>query len=205
VSLLQAASIDVRAGAKVLIEDMSLVLAPGEFLAVIGPNGAGKSTLLSAVLGQIPFEGRIAMNWADAGTIGYVPQTFAVDPTLPVTVADFLALTRQRRPVCLGITRSARATMARLLARVGLSGIETCRRIKAAPAVRDTPRAVTTQNRAAIRIREFRAPSTMKLPSIESGLRRVYFPLDLRTKVQSTRSTISPAFSLHGAAAQQGE
>jgi hypothetical protein len=33
VSVLQAESIDVRAGAKVLIQDMSLVLAPGEFLA----------------------------------------------------------------------------------------------------------------------------------------------------------------------------
>jgi zinc transport system ATP-binding protein len=64
------------------------------------------------------------MNWTAAGTIGYVPQSFAVDPTLPVTVADFLALTRQRRPVCLGITRGAREAIARLLARVGLSGLE---------------------------------------------------------------------------------
>jgi iron complex transport system ATP-binding protein len=52
VSLLQAMSVDVRAGTKVLIEDMSLVLAPGEFLAVIGPNGAGKSTLLGALTGD---------------------------------------------------------------------------------------------------------------------------------------------------------
>ena len=49
---LQATSIEVRAGAKVLIEDMSLTLAPGEFLAVIGPNGAGKSTLLGALAGD---------------------------------------------------------------------------------------------------------------------------------------------------------
>ena len=51
-SLLQADGIEVRAGAKVLIEDMSLELAPGEFLAVIGPNGAGKSTLLGALAGD---------------------------------------------------------------------------------------------------------------------------------------------------------
>jgi zinc transport system ATP-binding protein len=90
----------------------------------MGPNGAGKSNLIAAVLAQLAFEGRIAMNWAGTGTIGYVPQTFAVDPTLPVTVADFLALTRQRRPVCLGISRSARVAIAGLLARVGLSGLE---------------------------------------------------------------------------------
>jgi zinc transport system ATP-binding protein len=63
------------------------------------------------------------MNWVGSGAMGYVPQSFAVDPTLPVTVADFLALTRQRRPVCLGVTRGARATIARLLDRVGLPGL----------------------------------------------------------------------------------
>ncbi len=90
----------------------------------MGANGAGKSTLLSAILGQIAFDGRIAMNWTGPGTIGYVPQTFAVDPTLPVTVADFLALTRQRLPVCFGITRVTRIAIARLLGRVGLPGLE---------------------------------------------------------------------------------
>jgi zinc transport system ATP-binding protein len=58
------------------------------------------------------------------GRIGYVPQSFAVDPTLPVTVADFPALTRQRRPICLGLTRSSRLAVARLLERVGLPGLE---------------------------------------------------------------------------------
>lgn len=47
-----------------------------------------------------------------------------MDPTLPVTVEDFLALTRQRRPVCLGISRTARASIAGLLDRVGLAGLE---------------------------------------------------------------------------------
>jgi zinc transport system ATP-binding protein len=96
----------------------------GTVHVLMGPNGAGKSTLIAAVLAQLAFDGRIAMNWAGTGTIGYVPQTFAVDPTLPVTVADFLALTRQRRPVCLGITRSASVAIAGLLTRVGLSGLE---------------------------------------------------------------------------------
>ena len=62
-SLLQAASIDVRAGTKMLIEDMSLALAPGEFLAVIGPNGAGKSTLLGALAGDRPLaKGRVLLD-----------------------------------------------------------------------------------------------------------------------------------------------
>ena len=93
----------MRRQREALLDDVSLRVRRGSHpRRSSGPNGAGKSTLLSAVLGQIPFDGRIAMNWTAPGAIGYVPQSFAVDPTLPVTVADFLALTRQRRPVCLG-------------------------------------------------------------------------------------------------------
>src|SRR5262249_4038848 len=47
-----------------------------------------------------------------------------VDRTLPVTVADFLALSRQRQPVCLGVTRSVNHRISLLLERVGLGGIE---------------------------------------------------------------------------------
>ncbi len=52
-----------------------------------------------------------------------MPQAFAVDRTLPVTVADFLALARQRRPVCFGIDRATRRRIADLLARVGLADL----------------------------------------------------------------------------------
>jgi zinc transport system ATP-binding protein len=123
-ALLEIDGLTVRRHREALLDDVRLHVRRGSIHVIVGPNGAGKSTLLSAVLGQIPFDGRIAMNWIGAGTIGYVPQSFAVDPTLPVTVADFLALTRQRRPVCLGLTRPARIAIARLLDRVGLAGLE---------------------------------------------------------------------------------
>jgi zinc transport system ATP-binding protein len=122
--LLEIDALVVRRHHEALLDEVRLRVRRGSIHVLVGPNGAGKSTLLSAVLGQIPFDGRIALNWRGAGTIGYVPQSFAVDPTLPVTVADFLALTRQRRPVCLGLTRDARLTIARLLDRVGLSGLD---------------------------------------------------------------------------------
>jgi zinc transport system ATP-binding protein len=123
-ALLEIDRLTVLQHREALLEDVSLRVQRGGIHVLVGPNGAGKSTLLAAVLGQIAFDGRIAMNWVGAGTIGYVPQSFAVDPTLPVTVADFLALTRQRRPVCLGVSRAARLTIATLLDRVGLSGLE---------------------------------------------------------------------------------
>jgi len=54
VSALQAIGVEVRAREKILIEDISLDVKPGEFLAVIGPNGAGKSTLLGTLAGDRP-------------------------------------------------------------------------------------------------------------------------------------------------------
>ena len=122
-ALVEIDRVTVTRHREALLADVSLRVRRGSVHVVMGPNGAGKSTLLSAILGQIAFDGRIAMNWVAAGTIGYVPQSFAVDPTLPVTVADFLALTRQRWPVCFGVTRGARVAITRLLDRVGLPGL----------------------------------------------------------------------------------
>jgi zinc transport system ATP-binding protein len=122
--VLELQQVSVRRQHERVLDNVTLRVARGTLHVLVGPNGAGKSTLLSAVLGLTPFEGRIALNWIGSGAIGYVPQSFAVDPTLPVTVEDFFALTRQRRPICLGISASTRSTVGRLLARVGLPGLE---------------------------------------------------------------------------------
>jgi zinc transport system ATP-binding protein len=122
--LLEVRDLWVRRGGETLLEQVSLTVERGALHVIAGPNGAGKSTLLAAIAGQTGFAGRIVAHWRGDGRIGLVPQSFAVDRTLPVTVADFLALTRQRRPVCLGIAAATRTRVAALLARVGLSGAE---------------------------------------------------------------------------------
>jgi zinc transport system ATP-binding protein len=122
--LLEIQRLAIHRNREALVDDASIRVARGSLHVIVGPNGAGKSTLIAAVLGLIPFDGQIVLNWKRTGAIGYVPQTFPVDPTLPVTVEDFLALTRQRRPVCLGLSAESRRTVARLLGRVGLSGLE---------------------------------------------------------------------------------
>jgi zinc transport system ATP-binding protein len=123
-SLVDIDNLSVHRQHERVLDSVTLRVARGQLHAIVGPNGAGKSTLLTAILGQTPFAGRIALNWTGNGAIGYVPQSFAVDPTLPVTVEDFLALTRQRRPICLGLSSTTKATVSRLLARVNLAGLE---------------------------------------------------------------------------------
>jgi iron complex transport system ATP-binding protein len=50
-SVLNAAGICVRRGSRIILDEVSLHAASGEFIAVIGANGAGKSTLLSVLAG----------------------------------------------------------------------------------------------------------------------------------------------------------
>ena len=123
-SLLEIIGFTVSHGSETLLSDVSFSVRRGTLHALVGANGAGKTTLLSAILGQTPFSGRIVAHWAHTGRIGYVPQVFHVDRTLPVTVADFLALTRQQRPVCFGVSAPAAHRISLLLDRVGLKGFE---------------------------------------------------------------------------------
>ena len=122
--LLEISGLTLRPAREALVSDFSLMVERGTIHAIVGPNGAGKTTLLSAVLGLIPFDGRITAHWAGRGRIAYVPQQFHVDRTLPVTVSEFLALSRQRMPVCLGVTSATRKRISQLLERVGLNGTE---------------------------------------------------------------------------------
>ncbi len=122
--LLEISNLAVSRARETLLSDVSFSVRRGSVHALVGPNGAGKTTLLSAILGQSDFSGRIVAHWNGAGRIGYVPQAFHVDRTLPVTVADFLALTRQTRPVCFGVSHAARRRVSLLLDRVGLAGFE---------------------------------------------------------------------------------
>jgi zinc transport system ATP-binding protein len=122
--LLEIIGVTVSSGSETLLSNVSFSVRRGTIHALVGPNGAGKTTLLSAILGQTPFSGRIVAHWARAARIGYVPQAFHVDRSLPVTVSDFLALTRQQRPVCFGVSAPAAQRISLLLDRVGLKGFE---------------------------------------------------------------------------------
>jgi len=50
---LEIRSLSAGYGERVVLEDISLTLAPGEWYVLLGPNGSGKSTLLDCVVGRL--------------------------------------------------------------------------------------------------------------------------------------------------------
>jgi putative ABC transport system ATP-binding protein len=87
-----------------VFHDVSLTLAPGEFVALLGESGVGKSTLLNCIAGlDTPDAGRVFVAGTDLATLredgrarlrrahlGFVFQAFHVLPHL--TVAENVAL-----------------------------------------------------------------------------------------------------------------
>ncbi len=106
--LIGAADVGIDLGGRPVLNRISLSLHAGEIVTLIGPNGAGKTTLARVLLGLLrPTRG--AVTRAAGLRIGYVPQRFAVDPTIPINVRRFLTL---------GVHAGA-TTVARVLEEVG--------------------------------------------------------------------------------------
>ena len=93
-----------KGGTRHLLEDISLVIEPGEFVGILGPSGSGKTTLLTALNGSSPIDaGTILYNQLPLASslgqyrndIGYVPQDDILHPEL--TVEQSLRYTAQLR------------------------------------------------------------------------------------------------------------
>ena len=109
------------------LEDVSLELAPGDFVALTGPSGGGKSTLLNLIgaldrpdAGEILVDGEDVTHLANpsryrARTVGFVFQFHNLIPTLS-------ALENVQVPMLGEAKRTVREQRAReLLAEVGLA------------------------------------------------------------------------------------
>ena len=82
--MIAAADLELRAGARILLEPTTLRIQPGDRIGLVGRNGAGKTSALRALAGEsVPHAGRIERR----GPVGYLPQ----DPRtgdLDVTARD---------------------------------------------------------------------------------------------------------------------
>ncbi len=119
--------IEKRYGAVVAVNDVSLDIAPGEFVTLLGPSGSGKTTTLMMLAGfEIPTAGEIYVDDDPIAAvppyrrnIGMVFQNYALFPHM--TVGENIAFPLQMR-------RMSRAEIAsktgEVLELVGLPGYE---------------------------------------------------------------------------------
>jgi ATPase subunit of ABC transporter with duplicated ATPase domains len=69
--MITAHQIEVRAGARLLMQDVSFRVAAGDKVGLVGRNGAGKTTLTRILAGEgLPAAGQVTTT----GSVGYLPQ-----------------------------------------------------------------------------------------------------------------------------------
>ncbi|MFJ3413331.1 metal ABC transporter ATP-binding protein [Pseudomonas protegens] len=113
--------VSLTLGRTTILDRVAFQVQPASVHALVGPNGGGKSSLIKTLLGQMPHQGQLRLQWPDApGTIGYVPQALEFDRGLPMTVDDFMAAMCQRRPAFLGLSRHYAQAIGEALERVGM-------------------------------------------------------------------------------------
>ncbi len=114
--------LSVRFGSCSILESVNLHINCKQLLAVIGPNGAGKTTLMRALLGEIPFSGKVVFKVSGSlrqkPRIGYVPQKLHLDADSPISVEDLMASAVSRRSLWLGVSKAKRRKMASALSQV---------------------------------------------------------------------------------------
>ena len=97
----EARDVTVRLGRTEVLQDVSMRVDRGGWLALVGPNGAGKTTLLRALAGLVPFGGTVTLEGRAvrassrrelARLVALVPQIPHMPPAL--TVAEYVLLGR---------------------------------------------------------------------------------------------------------------
>jgi ATPase subunit of ABC transporter with duplicated ATPase domains len=69
--MITATGLELRAGSRILLEDTTLRVQPGDRIGLVGRNGAGKTTTLTVLAGEAaPYAGTVERR----GPLGYLPQ-----------------------------------------------------------------------------------------------------------------------------------
>jgi putative ABC transport system ATP-binding protein len=129
--MLEITALARRFNGRPVLHDLSLRLAPGDYVAIVGESGVGKSTLLNLIAGlDRPDAGRLVLDGQDYAAmdedaltrlrrdrLGFVFQAFHILPHLTVLQNVALPLWLQGRS-----GPAADEPARRLLAAVGLDG-----------------------------------------------------------------------------------
>src|SRR3954467_12354709 len=71
IHMLTATALELRAGARLLLESATFRVGPGDRIGLVGRNGAGKTTLCRVLAGEGP---AAAGNVERTASVGYLPQ-----------------------------------------------------------------------------------------------------------------------------------
>jgi ABC-type Mn2+/Zn2+ transport system ATPase subunit len=110
-------------GGPAVIDHVSFVVQPGEFIGVVGPSGSGKTTVLRTLLGSVrPVRGEVRTAEENLA-MAYVPQVETVDWNFPVTVTEVVTMSRGHRPWKAAARNRERAEVSELLERLGIGDL----------------------------------------------------------------------------------
>ena len=97
-SIIKIANLNVKYHGSLVLNDISFVVEPGDYIGIVGPNGSGKTSLIKTILGLVePDSGQVEIlgkkvhtfsNWHE---VGYLPQVAANAKMFPATVAEVVA------------------------------------------------------------------------------------------------------------------
>lgn len=112
---------------EIILKDVNFSICEKDFIGIIGPNGGGKTTVLKVILGIVkPIKGEIIYfreGLDKMSTIGYLPQSFALDRKFPISVCDVvLSGLMNRRGIVSRYTKAEKKQACDLLAETGLEG-----------------------------------------------------------------------------------
>jgi zinc transport system ATP-binding protein len=130
--IIETRNLSVNFVGATVLEDISLEIDRGDFVALMGPNGAGKTTLIRTILGFIPrSSGQILLfgkdidHFKEYHRIGYVPQRSYFEKSFPINVSEVVSLGLVARTGLLHkVSTDDRMMVHQSIEKVGLEGFE---------------------------------------------------------------------------------
>lgn len=108
-TLLKIDNLSLVIESKEILHNISFEIKEGEIVTIIGPNGSGKSSLLKCIIGLLDnYSGKILKD--KNLVLGYMPQRIYINDNLPLTVANFLELSANKKTSSIKIDYVAEIT-----------------------------------------------------------------------------------------------